>query len=118
MKANKFLLLVLFSSLLLIPSLFNSCADDEYEPFNEVLVIASEIVVKDDGTAFWVKRNGSSTWEMMYTEIDNFNYEIGYEYIVEVRVNKIKDPGPDQSSHKYTLVKIISKEKKDSNVNT
>ena len=62
------------------------------------------------------KTNESSTWEMMYTQIANFNHERGYEYIVEVSARKIKNPGPDQSSHKYTLIKIISKEKKDSEV--
>ncbi len=116
MKASKFLLFGFFISVFVTLSFFTSCTDNEFEPYKEVLVIGSEIVIKNDGNAYWVKRNGSSTWEMMYTQIGNFTHERGYEYIVEVSVKKIKDPGPDQSSHEYTLIKIISKEKKESGV--
>lgn len=116
MKASKFLFLGFFISVFLTLSFFTSCTDNEFESYNEVLVIASEIVVKNDGNAYWVKRNESSSWEMMHTQIGNFNHEKGYEYIVEVSVKKIKDPGPDQSSRDYTLIKIISKEKKNSEV--
>ena len=115
MKTRKFLL-VYFVSLCKTLFLFHPCTYDEYESRDEVLVIASKIVEKKDANAYWVKRNGSSTWEMMYTEIANFNHEEGYEYTVKVSIEKIKNPGVDQSSHKYTLVKIISKEKKNSEV--
>lgn len=116
MKTSKFLLLGVFISVYATLSFFTSCTDNEFEPYNEVLVIASEIVIKNDGNAYWVKRKGSTTWEMMHAEIANFNHERGNEYVVEVSVKKIKDPGPDQSNHNYTLIKIISKEKKDSEV--
>ena len=115
MKASK-LLLGFFISAFAMLSLFTSCTDNEFESYNEVRVIASEIVVKSDGNAYWVKRNGSDTWEMMHAEIANLHHERGNEYVVEVSVKKIKDPGPDQSNHYYTLIKIISKEKKDSEV--
>ena len=52
----------------------------------------------------------------MYSEIANFKHERGYEYVVEVKVNKIKNPGPDQLNHIYTLIKNRSREKKDSEV--
>lgn len=116
MKTDKFLLLVFLLNLSLVLIMLTSCEKNELETHNEVLVIASEVVVKNEGIAYWVKRNGSNTWEMMHTEIANFKHERGYEYIVEVSVKEIKDPGPDQSSHSYTLIKIISKEKKDSEV--
>lgn len=114
MKASKFLLLGFLISVYATLSFFTSCTDKEFEPFKEVLEIASETVKTNEGIAYWVKVNGSDTWKMMHTQIANFNHERGYEYVVEVSVKKIKDPGPDQSSHKYTLIKIISKEKKDS----
>lgn len=122
MKPDKFLLFGLFVSIYVGLALFSSCVDtdvdteNEFGPHKEVLVIASEIVLKNEGNAYWVKRNGSSTWEMMHTEITNFSHESGYEYVVEVYVDKIDDPGPDQSSRCYTLIKIISKEKKNSEV--
>ena len=115
MKTTK-LLLEIFLSVCVAYAFLTSCTDSEYEPFKEVLVIASETVKTNEGIAYWVKVNGSDTWKMMHTQIANFNHERGYEYVVEVSVKKIKDPGPDQSSHKYTLIKIISKEKKDSEV--
>jgi|SRR5665648_56715 len=116
MKTSKFLLLGFFVSVSITLSFFTSCTDDEFKSNNERLVIASEIVEKSDGNAYWVKVNGSSTWQMMYTQIANFNHEKGYEYTVDVSVKKIKDPGPDESSNKYNLIKVISKEKKDSKV--
>lgn len=97
-------------------SCLTSCGDNDFESYSEELVIASEIVVKNDGSAYWVKRSGSTTWEMMHTQIANFNYERGYEYKVDLCVNEIKDSGLDQSSRKYSLLKIISKEKKNSEV--
>jgi hypothetical protein len=115
MKAKK-LLLVIFLSVLIPFYFFTSCTDDELEPYSKVLAIASEIVEEDEGNAYWVKVDGSSTWQMMHTPIANFDHEEGYEYTVEVSVKKIKDPGADQSSNQYTLVRIISKEKKDSEV--
>ena len=56
MKTSKFLLLVYFASLCATFFFFTSCTDNEFEPYNEVLVIASEIVVKNDGNAYWVKQ--------------------------------------------------------------
>lgn len=116
MKKVEFLLLVFIVSLCVPLFLFNSCTDDEFKSYNQTLLIASEIVERNDGNAFWVKVDGSNEWEFMYEKIANFNYEVGYEYLIEVRVRKIKNPAVDQSTHAYTLVKIISKVKKDSEV--
>ena len=116
MKASKFLLLGVFMNACAMLTFFTTCSDNEFEPYKEVLVIASEIVEKSDANAYWVKRTGNDTWEMMYSEIANFIHERGYEYIIEVSVKKVKEPGPDQSNHSYTLIRIISKEKKNSEV--
>lgn len=102
--------------LLIIMVGFNtSCSDDEYS-YVEALIVASETVATDEGTAYWVKRNGNSNWEMMYTGIYNFNYEKGYEYKIIVRFYKNDNAGADQSSHSCHLLNIISKEKKNSEV--
>ena len=61
-----------------------------------------------------VKKEGQAEWEFFYSNIEGFNYEPGYEYVLEVKVDKVENPAADQSSLKYTLVKQISKEQKTS----
>ncbi|MCE5227411.1 MAG: DUF4377 domain-containing protein [Porphyromonadaceae bacterium] len=43
-----------------------------------------------------------------------FEYTEGYEYVLKVLVDPIENPPQDSSSARYTLLEIISKEKKDS----
>ncbi|KZE80246.1 protein of unknown function [Myroides marinus] len=59
-----------------------------------------------------IKEDGDKDWTLMYTSIDGFNYEEGYEYVVEVKREKLENVPADASSIKYTLVKEISKTKK------
>ncbi|MDR2955749.1 MAG: DUF4377 domain-containing protein [Prevotella sp.] len=61
-----------------------------------------------------VKKDGQTDWEFFYNNIEGFNYEPGYEYILEVKVEKVEMPAADQSSLKYTLIKQVSKEQKTS----
>lgn len=61
-----------------------------------------------------VKKDGQTDWEFFYNQIEGFNYEPGYEYVVEVRTEKIENPAADQSSLKYTLVNVVSKTEKTS----
>ncbi|MFV0419041.1 MAG: DUF4377 domain-containing protein [Dysgonomonas sp.] len=58
---------------------------------------------------FLIKKDGHSNWEFLYSGIEGFNYESGYEYVLEVKVEKIQNPAADQSSFKYILVKELSK---------
>ena len=112
MKTTNFLCYVLLTLMVVF---YTSCSDDE-NFYDETLVIASEVITTHEGTAYWVKRNGKTNWEIMHTGISNFNHEIGYEYIVRVMFYKNKNAGPDQSSHGCRLLRIISKEKKNSEV--
>ncbi len=116
MKTKDSFLFAFCLNVFVLFSFLTSCKDNEIESYDEILVVASEVVVKNEGSAYWVKRKGSTTWEMMHSQILNFDYERGYEYVIEVRVTENKDYGPDQSSHNYSLLKILSKEKKDSEV--
>lgn len=110
--------MILFASICAALLLCSACSDDDFEPYTQTLTIASEQVsgIDYEASAFWVKKEGSNTWERDYTPISNFDYEPGYEYRILVRVNKIKTPGIDQHPYLYTLIKLISKEKKDSGV--
>lgn len=57
-----------------------------------------------------VKEGDASEWSYFYSNIEGFNYEPGYEYILDVKKENIETPLPaDVSSIKYTLVKEISK---------
>lgn len=62
-----------------------------------------------------VKEGDATEWSFFYSNIDGFNFEPGYEYVLEVKTEKVAEPVPaDASSVKYTLVKEVSKTKKTS----
>lgn len=61
-----------------------------------------------------VKKEGQADWEFFYNGIEGFNYVPGYEYVLEVRTEKVENPAADQSSLKYVLVKEVSKTQKTS----
>ena len=60
------------------------------------------------------KENVKDSWQNMHTAIHGFNYEPGYVYKIKVKeehLDKANLP-QDASSIKYTLVSILSKEKR------
>ncbi|WP_228401596.1 DUF4377 domain-containing protein [Chryseobacterium sp. PMSZPI] len=59
-----------------------------------------------------VKEKTSENWTNFYSNIEGFTYEPGYEYVLKVKTEKIANPPADASSIKYTLVKQVSKIKK------
>lgn len=58
----------------------------------------------------WTK--DQQNWEYFYDEIQGFTYEKGYEYDLVVQESKVANPAADASSIRYTLVKVVSKDKK------
>lgn len=58
-----------------------------------------------------VREKLTHKWEYFYDNIEGFNYEPGYEYLLTVSTTKIENPPADGSSIKYTLIKQISKTK-------
>jgi len=61
-----------------------------------------------------VKEGNDPEWEFFYSSIEGFNYEPGYEYVLEVKKENRENPAADQSSIRYILVKEISKIQKES----
>ncbi|SEW09523.1 protein of unknown function [Chryseobacterium wanjuense] len=59
-----------------------------------------------------VKEKPTENWTNFYSNIEGFTYEPGYEYVLQVKTEKIENPPADGSSIKYTLVKQVSKTKK------
>ena len=53
-------------------------------------------------------------WNLFYSQIEGFSYEPGYEYVLQVRKEKIDNPPADGSSIRYRLVKVVSKTQKES----
>lgn len=50
-------------------------------------------------------------WSTFYGDIEGFNYEEGYEYLLGVKVSEVKNPPADAPSLKYTLVEVYEKKK-------
>lgn len=64
---------------------------------------------------FLVKEGDATEWSFFYSTIEGFNYEPGYEYVIEVKKEEAEEPVPaDASSIKYTFMKEISKTQKQS----
>lgn len=59
-----------------------------------------------------IKEKESDNWEMMYTNIEGFTYEPGFEYILKIKTEKIDNPPMDGSSVRYILLRQLSKVKK------
>jgi hypothetical protein len=57
-----------------------------------------------------VKEGSSAQWRGFSEAIEGFNYEVGFEYVIEVKVYDIKNPPADASSKRYVLKRIISKQ--------
>jgi len=57
------------------------------------------------------KENPSDEWTYFYNTIEGFVYQEGYNYTLEVAIEKIETPMADESDLKYRLIKIIKKEK-------
>jgi len=50
-------------------------------------------------------------WSTFYGDIEGFNYEEGYEYLLGVKVSEVKNPPAGSPSIKYTLVEVYEKKK-------
>ncbi len=59
-----------------------------------------------------VKRDGQTNWQNFYSNIEGFNYESGYEYVLKVKEETIENQPADGSSPKYVLVTQVSRVKK------
>lgn len=58
-----------------------------------------------------VKKPQDDKWTLLAQNIEKFNYEDGYTYVVRVKIDTVKNPPTDASSLKYTLKKVLNREK-------
>lgn len=59
------------------------------------------------------KSNQDDIWTLWYNHIDGFEFEQGYECVLRIGEHKIVQDGRTRG-YEYNLIKVISKEKKDS----
>ncbi len=120
MNMNKYIRLIFAALGILMLSIGVSCEKsediDDGQTWEERWVIGSERVLGSEGILYyWIKRNDSTEWEREYG-LKGFTYEEGYEYVVDVRATVNPDRPQDAPAWDYSLIRIISKEKKDSDV--
>jgi len=58
-----------------------------------------------------IKENIDDEWTYFYDTIEGFTYEEDFDYVLKVKISKIKNPPADTSSLTYKLVEVVSKEK-------
>ena len=86
------------------------CSEEENSAYQKTLTIASKRPQFAEPTpAYWVKMNDNKNWQVLYDPI-------GYEYKVVVSITPFEKTGPDMPTFKYTVIQLLSKEKKNSDV--
>lgn len=58
-----------------------------------------------------IKENPADEWQFFYGSIQGFDYETGYNYILQVKQFDVPNPPADAPNIRYELVKIVEKKK-------
>ena len=103
-------LLLLFACLL-----FLSCDKDDKGKITTLTIASEKGVVELVGVrpCYFVKFKGSDVWSRTGSYIFGFDYQPGYEYVIKVVQEEVKNPPEDYVAN-YRLIKIISKVQKNS----
>ena len=110
-----------FSLLLFVICLlgFSSCSDDDNNSDKIVQVRASVLheyveyyppLGYGPAKGLKIKEEKSKEWEVI-THISDFEYEEGYDYVVQLEKTYLADPPQDASSVTYKLIKVLEKTK-------
>ncbi|WP_370897891.1 DUF4377 domain-containing protein [Chryseobacterium gossypii] len=99
-----------------IPVLIRCTAPANVSGGNEKTLIIGPETADCTGVApmkcLQVKETSNGSWVNLYSNIEGFTYEPGYEYVLKVKTEKIAQPPAGGSSVKYILLKQVSKTKK------
>lgn len=97
---------------------FVGCSSEDGDRHVETIKVASKRVTSnmEYGNPYLIMRQGDADWSLLYDPIQGFDYEEGYEYLIQVEVWNVEHPITDQYIKNYKLLEVLSKEKKDSNV--
>ncbi|KAB1160402.1 DUF4377 domain-containing protein [Tenacibaculum aiptasiae] len=101
---------------IVITLLLTSCMSNQDNIDKTILVASKRLNCTGVGTqkCLLVKETTGKNWEYFYDNIEGFNYEEGFEYVLEVSEKEVSPLPADASTVKIVLVKIVSKIKKDS----
>ncbi len=99
----------LIGLLFLLPLLFASCASNKGTVKMIVASQQGDCVGVVPQKCLLVKKGTDTNWTFFYNQIEGFQYEPGYEYVLEVKEVKVENVPADASSLKYILVKEVSK---------
>ncbi len=102
------LLTSIFSILFLLTIGVFAQKTTEYIVVNEKMVDCTTV---GKTKCLQIKKPQETQWENFSGEIENFRFESGYFYLLEVKKTNVKNPPADGSSFKYRLKKIINREK-------
>lgn len=96
----------------------SSCDKDSEKESTLNLTVASETVLRtvvpsqEEGEHMVITDDSKQTLYLPIGSIENFEYEKGFEYKLLVKKRNIKNAPLDSGSAVYTLIEILSKEKK------
>ena len=98
--------------ILSISYIFFSCKKEKTE--TKIFIVAAQktICTPIYGTphpCLQVKESGNDPFRGFGENIEGFVYEVGFEYVIEVKIYDIENPPADASSKRYVLLRIISK---------
>jgi len=80
----------------------------------KTVLIKSNLVTCEGGFAqkcMQYQIKGEDSWQLFYDTIEGFTYEEGHAYELEVDIEKVANPPADGSNLKYSLKKVIKKER-------
>lgn len=117
---------LLFSAVFLLSVLFVGCNQSDGDStiygksWEEKWTVASKTITATGAngpeTCYWIKVDNNPVWQITHSHINGFYYECGYEYELLVKAQEILNPPQDVSSSEYTLISIVSKKRKESDV--
>ncbi|WP_420552035.1 DUF4377 domain-containing protein [Tenacibaculum aiptasiae] len=101
---------------IVITLLLMSCISNQDNVEKRILVASKKLNCTGIGPqkCLLLKEVTAQNWEYFYDVIEGFNYEEGFEYVLEVSEKEVSPVAADASAIKIVLVKIVSKIKKDS----
>ncbi len=107
MKIFSIALVVLVASI----SLLAACGAQP-EGVEKTVIVGPELVECEGAgpqMCMLVKENPEDDWQLFYDQIEGFEYEPGYEYVLRVREETVENPPADASSLRWVLLEMMRK---------
>lgn len=95
---------------------FTSCDNEKTKDINMKIASRQVCIPKNaiNPSHYIVKFENDKDWSLFYNPIVGFDYQEGYEYVINVKVIDVSNPLMDASTKDYKLNYIVSCEKKES----